>query len=248
MKNKLLRLFLVSLLSIGLCSCFDLGAYGSAGADVKESNFKEYYKSYYENYGYIQMFSQNHKATAYSMEESFFTNSTVNKFTWANDEREVPSHEYIYMGFKVEKDTDIGSISLYYKGDENYTEDTLNIYLYVLDKSSFKAVCAYNDPLFELDDNGLIKKDDNDKPISIVYDFPDKNTAITQKNVSVSKNWNSFTIQSFGSLGRKLSVKEDQFILLSFYNNCAYGKADNLKQIKFTCLNLLIYALDKEGS
>jgi len=245
MNKKFLLIVFLSLVCF-LTGCFDLGTYGdSTYNDADLDNIEEYFKDYYDTFGTIRLFTQDKSKKSFSLKDSFFNTSTVNDLTWEDDDDKVDTNEYIYMAIEVEKDFELDSLSLYMKGDNSLKNSVnMEIYLYVLDKYSFSKVPCYSDSLIELDgDNKPVYENDGVTPKKVSYDFMDKATASGSATITLNgSEFDSFTIDKFNGSDTK-KITDGQYIILSFYNNTAYGKAENLTKVSFTALNLLIRAV-----
>ena len=242
--KKLLALLLIVALTFTLSGCFDLGDYGEVPEGVSESDYSEYYKSYYEAFGTVDMCPQNKILNKYSLEDSFFSKSTVDDLTWEKSEYAVAYDEYVYMAIEVEKDMTIDELALYMKGNTGVVSQTMYIYMYILDKESFSNLPTLDQSLYELDNEGHYKLDENGEKKRITFDFPDKTTACGETTILLSENkFTSFTIKSFNNYQDDIiNVSKGSYIMLSFYNNTAYGKELNYGSISFTALDLLIRA------
>ena len=245
--KKLIAISVAVLWAATLVGCFDLGDFSDESA-------------YYTSFGDVRMVYQNPKSLEkdmeyedYSIKDYFYNKNTGENFTYgdpkdeeSDEGKDFPQLEYVYMAIPIEKNMSIESLSLYLKATKSCE---LEVFFYLVDEmpddGDFTRVKLWGEPEFQQ------KFDENGRPIldgsgnfvyeKLVYSDPDESQKVAETSVFATQNqWVSLTA-SHWTVGQLLTVKESQYLLIRFANNCGVGKTEN-SPVSFRATNLLIRA------
>jgi len=251
-KAKCLRIlsfaFLSTIVVSLTTSCFSLG--GKRKNDVDEHDFDNYYADYLDSIDDIHFINQQKINTSFNYKDSFFNKECVDEMrTWIKNPNCVPFDEYAYMSFKINKDMDISSISMYIRGQN--IVDSVEVEIYLFKASSFDL--AGNFATYDIWDNELKYQTENpDEDKKSLFDFDDLNVknALAVRKMSLSESWDSFSFIFFekGEADATTPYKayEDDRFVLMIKNNMGIGRADNMTKVSFSATSLLVAMPEEE--
>ena len=192
-KKVLFLLICITLLSLTLSGCYDLGD----GTEDEED--------YCEAYSEIRVISGADTVTYYTMED-FYNKEAVNEFVSPMEEDE--RKEYSYLLIKVDKDLSIGDIAVHFDSTE---EETLSVSFFCLEESEIPTK-IYTGP------SGKYRIDESDEP-----DTGKAIGKATCKLVGTADNWNAVWQRSWsvnGTERKRYGFKSGQYIVIRIDNNC----------------------------
>ena len=105
-------------LTFSLCVLLFLTGCINLGVFVEEENFDLYYSSFGEVVGKYDL-DGNVKNNNYDVEKSLFNDTTINHFTWENEDDSVEYQKYAYIVIPFKKDLKIESLALFIACSEN---------------------------------------------------------------------------------------------------------------------------------
>ena len=197
-KKKVLFLLLcITLLSLTLSGCYDLG-------DATETD-----EEYCDLYPEIKVIYGSDDSDSYDMED-FYNEEAVNDFESPMDEDD--RKYYSYLTIKVAKDISVGSIAVHFESTE---EETLSVSYFVLDESALPSKIYTGK-------TGTYKLSESDEPDpanALGHSFC--------KLKGVADKWQAAMLSVWGSgetASKRRDVSEGQYIVLRLDNNC-YDRA-----------------------
>jgi hypothetical protein len=242
-QKKLVSIGVAAVLAATAVGCFDLGEFSDEEA-------------YYDAFGDVQLVYQNPSATKkdvesedYSIKDYFYNKNTGEDFTYGDpkdeepDEgKDIPQLPYVYMAIPVEQDMKVESLALYFNA---LGTCALDISFYVVDElpdgGDFTNVRIFGEPeyrqVFDDDGNPLYE---NNEPVyeKIKYSDPDDSLLVGKTNTHLKEGgWVACVMENWSS-GDVVEIKESQYLLLRFVNNCA-ADTDTIS-VAFRVTNLLI--------
>ena len=242
-QKKLVSIGVAAVLAATAVGCFDLGEFSDEEA-------------YYDAFGDVQLVYQNPSAAEkdvesedYSIKDYFYNKNTGEDFTYGDpkdeepDEgKDIPQLPYVYMVIPVEQDMKVESLALYFNALETCA---LDISFYVVDElpdgGDFTNVRIFGEPeyrqIFDDDGNPLYE---NNEPLyeKIEYSDPDDSLLVGKTNIHLKEgDWVACVMENWSS-GDVVEIKESQYLLLRFVNNCA-ADTDTIS-VAFRVTNLLI--------
>ena len=197
-KKKVLFLLLcITLLSLTLSGCYDLG-------DATETD-----EEYCDLYPEIKVIYGSDDSDSYDMED-FYNEEAVNDFESPMDEDD--RKYYSYLTIKVAKDISVGSIAVHFESTE---EETLSVSYFVLDESALPSKIYTGK-------TGTYKLSESDEP-----DPANAlgHSSCTLKGVA--DKWQAAMLSAWidgETTSKRHDVSEGQYIVLRIDNNC-YDRA-----------------------
>lgn len=135
--NFIKKASLITLLSLSLCGCYELGEFES------EEQYFEYFPS-------VDLIDKDKSTHNYSVEDHFYTKEGINDF-----ESNIPYKEYLYLSIQAKKDLPLNELNLSFCSQQDCT---LEVSIYLLD-SMLSNIRGYDDPSHD-DEGNEIKYDD----------------------------------------------------------------------------------------
>ena len=242
-QKKLVSIGVAAVLAATAVGCFDLGEFSDEEA-------------YYDAFGDVQLVYQNPSAAEkdvesedYSIKDYFYNKNTGEDFTYgdpkdeeSDEGKDIPQLPYVYMAIPVEQDMKVESLALYFNA---LGTCALDISFYVVaelpDGGDFTNVRIFGEPeyrqIFDDDGNPLYE---NNEPLyeKIEYSDPDDSLLVGKTNIHLKEgDWVACVMENWSS-GDVVEIKESQYLLLRFVNNCA-ADADTIS-VAFRVTSLLI--------
>lgn len=173
-----------------LSACFDLGTFEEDGS----------HKGYYSSFGTVEgMFDGGERE--YDIEDSLFSDYTVNNMGWKDEDDEVKDEEYLYIVLPFECEMKIESIALFVKSDIKTTLE-INSFYYESESLAPAKIKYKSSP-----DTEIIEDTDEDgnpieREVEIEYDdsMPEESIADAICE-TVSNEWSSFILGNFNQQG-----------------------------------------------
>ena len=235
--KKFISIGVAAILSAASVGCFDLGGF----SDDTE---------YYETFGDVRLVYQNPdvidkdvETQDYSIQDYFYNKNTGEDFVYgdpkdeeSDDGKDIPQLLYTYMAIPVEQDLNIDSVALYFNALQTCA---LEVVLYVVGElpngGKFTGIRLLGEPEYPQKlDEGNPEMDENNQP----YSDPDDELIVARSTVYVSENkWVALVMEANNSI----EVKESQYLLLRFLNNCGASTGEN-PPVAFRVTNLLVRA------
>ncbi len=235
--KKLIFLCVAVFISATCVGCFDLGDF----SDETE---------YYDSFGDVGLVYQDPdvpeksiEEDEYSIQDYFYNKNTGENFSYGDpkddepDEgKDIPQLPYVYMSIPVERDLKIESLALYFNTTKTCTFDVV-LYL-VDDLPDFSNIWLLGEPEYQQKEDGDGEMVDE----KIEYSDPDDSKIVARASVQAKEGeWVSILVDEWNS-GKRLEVKESQYLLLRFVNNCGIS-AEKDSLVSFRTTNLLIRAI-----
>lgn len=245
----LLALFVL----VFLTGCMDLGIFVE-----EEDNFALYYSSFGEVVGKYDL-DGNVKNNNYDVEKSLFNDTTINHFTWEDEDDSVEYQEYAYIVIPFERDLKIESLALFISCRE---EDTESVGL-ELKFSAFYYPDSASLPedeniklLTSPDTRTVIEQDEHGNDIEveevIVYDDLASSLSVASTSYEVTNIWEDGIILKdfrqtvdYGTSyvsDNCLCAKAGSYLYIRIENNSGLNR-NVLKSCAISFMNLMIRAL-----
>ena len=235
--KKLISLCVAVFISATCVGCFDLG-------DFKNE------AEYYDSFGDVGLVYQDPdtdeksvEEDEYSIQDYFYNKNTGKSFSYGDPEdeepdegKDIPQLPYAYMSIPVERDLKMESLGLYFNTTQTCT---FEVVLYLVDDlPDFSNIWLLGEPEYQQ------KEDDKGEMVNqkIEYSDPDDSKIVARASVQAKAGeWVSILVKDWNS-GKRLEIKESQYLLLRFANNCGIStQKDSL--VSFRTTNLLLRAI-----
>ena len=123
-KNKIKKATLLSLLTISLCGCYELGDY-------------EDDQDYFDTFPSVELIEKDKSSQSYDVEDYFYTKEGINDFV-----SNIPYKQYLYLNIEVEKDILLNELNLSFCSENDCS---LEISVFILDRLP-NNIKGYDDP------------------------------------------------------------------------------------------------------
>ena len=137
LKNKIKKVTLISLVSLSLCGCFELGEF-------------EDEQQYFDTFPSVELMEKDKSSHSYAVEDYFYTEKGINEFI-----SDIPYKEYLYLFIQVDKDFLLNELNLSFCSENDCL---LEISVFLLD-DILSDIRGYDDPTHD-EENNPIEYDD----------------------------------------------------------------------------------------
>ena len=216
-----------------LTGCFDLGSFEEDGS----------HEGYYDSFGtVVGLFDGGERE--YDVEDSLFSDYTVNNMGWKDEDDEVKDEEYLYIVLPFEREMKIEGIALFVMSDKKATLE-INSFYYENESFAPAKIKYKSSP-----DTEIIEETDEDgntieKEVEIEYDDPLPEESIADAICeTVSNEWTSFVLGNFNQQGYGdgyLHTGKDGMIYIRINQNS--GLFPEKETCSFKFINLLVRAV-----
>lgn len=237
-KHALSKACLISVSSLVLTGCFDLGC----------TDTTTYYNSFNDDIKLLSTDETNLQAShTESYKDRFFNDDTVNNIGTANV---VEARYYEYLMIKVESDGfPVENVALYFRGDGNESTPKSPVTLrYFISKDGIIPLHPWGywspiTPIFPTDD---------EEPEGEEEEIDDnlKNCVCEINAIVNPTKWTDSVVEEWNVDGKYagfINIPKGEYVIVQFVNNTGYGRLLGLKPVKFTLTNFMLSKYDPEG-
>ena len=253
--KKIIRYLLLTVslfITTFLTGCMDLGVF------VQEESFDLYYSSLGEVVGKYDQ-DGNVNNNNYDVEKSLFNDSTINHFTWEDEDDAVEYQKYAYIVIPFKADLNIESIALFIASEPGNTASVglkLDFSAFYYPDSSLIPADEKIKLLSSPNTRTVIEKDENDNDVEreevIEYDDLPQEYSVCSTSYEVTNVWEDGIVLekfrqtvdygiSYVSDG-KLTVKNGSYLYIRIENNSGMSN-HSLEPCSISFMNLMIRAV-----